>query len=64
MISTKRIDLCTGERPTANVAILTRKLTRDFVLGAAVVPAVRGVDFQIQRLDGLIEQDVVTERIA
>jgi len=49
MISTKQIDSWAGDRPTTDVAILTRKLTRDYVLGATVVRAVRGVDLQIRR---------------
>ncbi|KPK81703.1 MAG: macrolide ABC transporter ATP-binding protein [Gemmatimonas sp. SM23_52] len=49
MISTKHTDLSTGDRPTANIAILTRELTRDYVLGATVVHAVRGVDLEIRR---------------
>jgi putative ABC transport system ATP-binding protein len=49
MISTRQADICTGDRPTTDVAILTLKLTRDYVLGAAVVRAVRAVDLQIRR---------------
>ncbi|UCC49168.1 MAG: hypothetical protein JSV41_03015 [Gemmatimonadota bacterium] len=49
MISSRQADSCSGDRPTTEVAILTRKLTRDCVLGAAVVRPVRGVDLQICR---------------
>ncbi len=49
MISTRRADIRSGIRLTTEVAILTRKLTRDYVLGAAVARAVRGVNLQIRR---------------
>jgi putative ABC transport system ATP-binding protein len=39
----------TGERPLPDVIILAHKLARDYVLGAEVVKALRGVDFQIRR---------------
>ncbi len=49
MSSIKHIDFRTGDIPTADVIILTYKLTRDYVLGAEVVHALRGVDLQIKR---------------
>ncbi len=39
----------TGETPQADIVILAHKLARDSVLGAEVVRALRGVDFQIRR---------------
>jgi putative ABC transport system ATP-binding protein len=39
----------TGETPQPDVIILAYKLARDYVLGAEVVKALRGVDFQIRR---------------
>ncbi len=39
----------TGETPQADIVILAHKLARDYVLGAEVVRALRGVDFQIRR---------------
>lgn len=49
MSSIKHIEFSTGDMPTADVIILTHKLTRDYVLGAEVVRALRGVDLQIKR---------------
>ncbi len=49
MTTAERTDSGTGDRPAPDVTILTRKLTRDYVLGAAVVRAVRGVDLEIRR---------------
>jgi putative ABC transport system ATP-binding protein len=45
----KHIDFRTGDIPTADVIILTHKLTRDYVLGAEVVHALRRVNLQIKR---------------
>jgi putative ABC transport system ATP-binding protein len=39
----------TGETPTPDVVILTHKLTREYVMGAEVVHALRGVDVQIRK---------------
>jgi putative ABC transport system ATP-binding protein len=39
----------TGDMPTADVVILTYKLTRDYELGAEVVHALRSVNLQIRR---------------
>jgi putative ABC transport system ATP-binding protein len=42
-------DFHTGDMPTADVVILTYKLTRDYELGAEVVHALRSVNLQIRR---------------
>ncbi len=42
-------DFKTGDMPTADVVILTYKLTRDYELGAEVVHALRRVNLQIRR---------------
>jgi putative ABC transport system ATP-binding protein len=39
----------TGETPTPDIIILTHKLTREYVMGAEVVHALRGVDIQIRK---------------
>jgi putative ABC transport system ATP-binding protein len=39
----------TGDTPQPDIVILAYKLARDYVLGAEVVRALRGVDFQIRR---------------
>ena len=39
----------TGDTPLPDIIILAHKLARDYVLGAEVVRALRGVDFQIRR---------------
>jgi putative ABC transport system ATP-binding protein len=39
----------TGDTPLPDIVILAHKLARDYVLGAEVVRALRGVDFQIRR---------------
>jgi putative ABC transport system ATP-binding protein len=39
----------TGDTPLPDIVILAHKLARDCVLGAEVVRALRGVDFQIRR---------------
>jgi putative ABC transport system ATP-binding protein len=47
--ATQAASFQTGETPQADVVILAHKLARDYVLGAEVVRALRGVDFQIRR---------------
>ncbi len=42
-------DFRTGDTPLPDIVILTHKLTRDYVIGAEVVHALRGVDLQIRR---------------
>ena len=49
MSGIKHQDFKTGDMPTADVIILTYKLTRDYELGAEVVHALRLVDLQIRR---------------
>jgi putative ABC transport system ATP-binding protein len=39
----------TGETPSPDTVILTHKLTREYVMGAEVVHALRGVDIQIKK---------------
>ncbi|MEX2155556.1 MAG: ABC transporter ATP-binding protein [Gemmatimonadales bacterium] len=39
----------TGDTPTPDIVILTHKLTREYVMGAEVVHALRGVDIQIKK---------------
>jgi putative ABC transport system ATP-binding protein len=39
----------TGETPTPDIVILTHRLTREYVMGAEVVHALRGVDIQIRK---------------
>jgi putative ABC transport system ATP-binding protein len=39
----------TGDTPQPDIVILAYKLAREYVLGAEVVRALRGVDFQIRR---------------
>jgi putative ABC transport system ATP-binding protein len=39
----------TGDTPTPDTVILTHHLTREYVMGAEVVHALRGVDIQIKR---------------
>jgi putative ABC transport system ATP-binding protein len=39
----------TGDTPLPDIIILTHKLGRDYVMGAEVVRALRGVDLQIRR---------------
>jgi putative ABC transport system ATP-binding protein len=43
------MDFATGDIPQADIIILTHKLTRDYVLGAEVVRALRDVSLQIRR---------------
>jgi len=49
MSSIKHMDFNTGDIPTPDVIILAHKLTRDYVLGAEVVHALRAVNLQIRR---------------
>jgi putative ABC transport system ATP-binding protein len=46
---TQHQDFRTGDTPLPDIVILTHKLTRDYVIGAEVVHALRGVDLQIRR---------------
>jgi putative ABC transport system ATP-binding protein len=46
---TQAVTFQTGETPQPDIVILAHKLSRDYVLGAEVVRALRGVDFQIRR---------------
>jgi putative ABC transport system ATP-binding protein len=39
----------TGDTPTPDIVILTHSLTREYVMGAEVVHALRGVDIQIRK---------------
>jgi putative ABC transport system ATP-binding protein len=39
----------TGDMPTPDIVILTHSLTREYVMGAEVVHALRGVDIQIRK---------------
>jgi putative ABC transport system ATP-binding protein len=39
----------TGDTPTPDIVILTHRLTREYVMGAEVVHALRGVDIQIRK---------------
>jgi putative ABC transport system ATP-binding protein len=39
----------TGDTPTPDIVILTHSLTREYVMGAEVVHALRGVDIQIKK---------------
>ena len=39
----------TGDTPLPDIVILTHKLTREYVMGAEVVHALRGVDIQIKK---------------
>ena len=39
----------TGETPSPDIVILTHRLTREYVMGAEVVHALRGVDIQIKK---------------
>ena len=49
MTATHVIPFRTGETPTPDIVILTHKLTREYVMGAEVVHALRGVDIQIRK---------------
>jgi putative ABC transport system ATP-binding protein len=39
----------TGDTPTPDIVILTHNLAREYIMGAEVVYALRGVDFQIKK---------------
>jgi putative ABC transport system ATP-binding protein len=47
--ATQALSFHTGDTPTPDTVILTRKLTREYVMGAEVVHALRGVDIQIRK---------------
>ena len=49
MTSIKHMEFRTGDMPTEDIVILAHKLTRDYVLGAEVVHALRSVNLQIRR---------------
>lgn len=49
MTSIKHMEFKTGDMPTEDIIILAHKLTRDYVLGAEVVHALRSVNLQIRR---------------
>lgn len=49
MTAAQAMGFQTGETPAEDVIILTHKLTRDYVLGAETVHALRQVDLQIRR---------------
>jgi len=47
--ATQVIPFRTGETPSPDIVILTHRLTREYVMGAEVVHALRGVDIQIRK---------------
>jgi len=49
MTSTQTMSFRTGDMPTPDIVILTHHLTREYVMGAEVVHALRGVDIQIKK---------------
>ena len=49
MTTTQALLFRTGDTPTPDTVILTHHLTREYVMGAEVVHALRGVDIQIKR---------------
>ena len=49
MTATQTLSFHTGDTPTPDTVILTHKLTREYVMGAEVVHALRGVDIQIKK---------------
>jgi len=49
MTSTQTMAFRTGDMPTPDIVILTHHLTREYVMGAEVVHALRGVDIQIKK---------------
>jgi len=49
MTSTQATLFHTGDTPTPDTVILTHHLTREYVMGAEVVYALRGVDIQIKK---------------
>ena len=44
----KHMDFNTGDIPQPDIIILTHKLKRDYVVGAEVVRALRGIDLQVR----------------
>ena len=49
MTATQAMAFRTGDTPTPDIVILTHSLTREYVMGAEVVHALRGVDIQIRK---------------
>ena len=49
MTATQPVAFHTGDNPLPGIVILAYKLARDYVMGAEVVKALRGVDFQIRK---------------
>ena len=49
MTATQTVPFRTGDTPLPDIVILTHSLTREYVMGAEVVHALRGVDIQIRR---------------
>ena len=49
MTATEAMSFRTGDTPTPDIVILTHSLTREYVMGAEVVHALRGVDIQIRK---------------
>jgi len=47
--ATQAMAFRTGDTPTPDIVILTHSLTREYVMGAEVVHALRGVDIQIRK---------------
>jgi len=47
--ATQAMSFRTGDMPTPDIVILTHSLTREYVMGAEVVHALRGVDIQIKK---------------
>jgi len=47
--ATQAMPFRTGDMPTPDIVILTHSLTREYVMGAEVVHALRGVDIQIRK---------------
>jgi putative ABC transport system ATP-binding protein len=49
MTATQAMTFHTGDTPTPDIVILTHNLAREYIMGAEVVYALRGVDFQIKK---------------
>ena len=49
MTQAQALSFHTGDTPTPDTVILTHNLTREYVMGAEVVHALRGVDIQIKK---------------
>ncbi|HET7790888.1 MAG TPA: ABC transporter ATP-binding protein [Gemmatimonadales bacterium] len=49
MTATQAVSFRTGDTPLPDIVILAHHLAREYVMGAEVVHALRGVDFQIRR---------------